>query len=47
VVDYLVSKGIDATRLTAADGGISTLGDNKTLAGRKENRRVEIQLSVR
>ncbi len=46
VVDYLVSKGIEATRLTAADGGASTLGDSKTEAGRKENRRAEILLSV-
>jgi outer membrane protein OmpA-like peptidoglycan-associated protein len=47
VVDYMVSKGIDATRLTATDGGVSSVGDNKTEAGRKENRRVEIQLGVR
>ncbi len=47
VVDYLVSKGVDASRLTATDGGVSTIGDNKTAAGRKENRRVEIVLSVR
>jgi outer membrane protein OmpA-like peptidoglycan-associated protein len=46
VVDYLVSKGIDASRLTATDGGASTLGDSKTAAGRKENRRAEILLSV-
>jgi len=46
-VDYLVSKGIDATRLTATDGGVSAVGDNKTEAGRKLNRRVEVQLGVR
>jgi outer membrane protein OmpA-like peptidoglycan-associated protein len=46
VVDYLVSKGIDASRLTATDGGASTIGDSKTEAGRKENRRAEILLSV-
>jgi outer membrane protein OmpA-like peptidoglycan-associated protein len=47
VIDYLVSKGVDASRFTATDGGISSVGDNKTVPGRKENRRVEIQLSVR
>jgi outer membrane protein OmpA-like peptidoglycan-associated protein len=46
VVDYLVSKGIDASRLSATDGGVSTIGDKKTEAGRKENRRAEILLSV-
>ena len=47
VVDYLVSKGVDASRFTVTDGGVSTLADSKTAAGRKENRRVEIQLNVR
>ncbi len=47
VIDYLVSKGIDASRLTATDGGVSTMADSKTEAGRKENRRAEIVLSVR
>ncbi len=47
VVDYLVSKGIEASRLTATSGGVSTLGDVKTEAGRKLNRRAEIQLGVR
>jgi outer membrane protein OmpA-like peptidoglycan-associated protein len=47
VVDYLVSKGIEASRLTATDGGVSTIADNKTEAGRRENRRAEILLSVR
>jgi len=46
VVDYLVSKGIDASRLSATDGGASTIGNSKTEAGRKENRRAEILLSV-
>jgi outer membrane protein OmpA-like peptidoglycan-associated protein len=46
VMDYLVSKGIDASRLSATDGGVSTVGDSKTEAGRKENRRAEILLSV-
>jgi outer membrane protein OmpA-like peptidoglycan-associated protein len=46
VQEYLVSKGVDASRLTATDGGTSTVGDSKTEAGRKENRRAEIHLSV-
>jgi outer membrane protein OmpA-like peptidoglycan-associated protein len=46
-VDYLVSAGVDASRFTATDGGVSTVGDSKTEAGRKENRRAEIELSVR
>jgi len=47
VIQYLTSAGIDATRLTAADGGARTLADSKTEAGRKQNRRVEIELGVR
>jgi outer membrane protein OmpA-like peptidoglycan-associated protein len=46
VTEYLVSKGVDASRLTATDGGVSTIGDSKTDAGRKENRRAQILLSV-
>ncbi len=47
VVDYLVSKGVDASRLTATDGGVSTLGDSKTRQGQAMNRRAEILLAVR
>jgi len=47
VVDYLVSKGVDASRLTAASGGVSTTGDNKTKEGRAMNRRAEIFIAVR
>ncbi|MBZ5498294.1 MAG: PKD domain-containing protein [Acidobacteriia bacterium] len=47
VVEYLVSKGIDASRFTALSGGVSTVGNNKTTEGRAENRHAEIQLSVR
>lgn len=46
VQEYLVGKGVDASRLTATDGGTSKVGDSKTEAGRKENRRAEIHLSV-
>jgi len=46
VTAYLVSKGVDASRLTATDGGVSTVADSKTEAGRKENRRAQITLSV-
>jgi outer membrane protein OmpA-like peptidoglycan-associated protein len=46
VVNYLAGKGIEASRLTATDGGVSKVGDSKTEAGRKENRRAEILLSV-
>jgi len=44
-VAYLVSKGVEASRLSATDGGISTIGNSKTESGRKENRRAEILLS--
>jgi len=45
-VAYLVSKGIEASRLSATDGGVSTIGDSKTDSGRRENRRAEILLSA-
>lgn len=47
VVDYLVSKGIDASRFTATNGGVSTVGNNKTKEGRAANHRAEIILTVR
>ncbi len=47
VADYLASKGIDASRLSATDGGVSTVGNSKTEAGRKENRRAELLLAIR
>lgn len=44
VVDYLVSQGVDAGRLTARGLGSSQpLVDNATPEGRAQNRRVEIR----
>ena len=46
VRDYLVRKGVDASRLTAKGFGESTPVDsNKTRAGRANNRRVEIKVT--
>lgn len=43
VVDYLKSKGVEESRLTAEGHGIeSPVADNKTAAGRAKNRRVEL-----
>lgn len=45
VHDYIVSKGIDAARLTSEGFGSSKpVADNKTAAGRTQNRRVEMKL---
>jgi len=45
VHDYLVSKGIDASRLSSEGYGSSKpVADNKTAAGRTLNRRVEMKL---
>jgi len=46
VMSYLVSKGVDASRLTAKGHGASNPVDsNKTRAGRANNRRVDIKVS--
>jgi outer membrane protein OmpA-like peptidoglycan-associated protein len=48
MADYLVSQGVETSRMTITDGGANNpVGDNKTAAGRTLNRRVEIELSVR
>ena len=45
VRDYLITKGIDASRLTAEGfGSKRPIDDNKTAAGRANNRRTEIKL---
>lgn len=46
--DYLIGKGVVPTRLTYAGyGGTQPIGDNKTMEGRKQNRRVEFFPFVR
>jgi outer membrane protein OmpA-like peptidoglycan-associated protein len=46
VKTYLVSKGVDASRITATGHGETMpIADNKTAAGRQQNRRSELTLS--
>lgn len=46
VMNYFISKGIDASRLTAKGyGQDNPIDDNKTRAGRANNRRVEVKVS--
>ena len=45
VVKYLISKGIPATRLVAKGfGATKPVADNKTEAGRSQNRRTEVKV---
>jgi outer membrane protein OmpA-like peptidoglycan-associated protein len=47
-MDYLVKKGIAASRLTSAGFGDSQpVGDNKTAAGRAKNRRTEFNVFLK
>jgi outer membrane protein OmpA-like peptidoglycan-associated protein len=44
VRDYLIKKGVAATRLTAKGYGESKpIADNKTAEGKAKNRRVELK----
>ena len=46
VRNYLIKAGVDAKRMTAVGyGQEKPIADNKTAAGRKENRRVEFQIT--
>jgi OOP family OmpA-OmpF porin len=45
VREYLINKGIDPARLTAKGYGMTQpIADNKTEAGRAENRRTEVSI---
>jgi outer membrane protein OmpA-like peptidoglycan-associated protein len=47
VAKYLGDKGVDASRIKTTDGGANNpVGDNSKEAGRKLNRRAEVELSV-
>jgi outer membrane protein OmpA-like peptidoglycan-associated protein len=47
-MDYLISQGIDQSRMTATGFGESKpVATNKTAAGRSQNRRVEFNLVIK
>jgi len=46
VMNYLISKGVPSTRMTARGYGLTMpIADNKTKAGRQKNRRVEFKIN--
>ena len=46
VMNYLISKGVPSTRMTARGYGMTMpIADNKTKAGRQKNRRVEFKIN--
>lgn len=46
VMDYMIKKGVDASRMTANGYGMEKpIADNKTKAGRAKNRRVEFNIT--
>jgi OmpA-OmpF porin, OOP family len=48
VSSYMESKGVESSRLTSTNGGDKNpVGDNKKAEGKKLNRRVEMELTVR
>ena len=48
VADYLVSKGVDASRLASKGFGESTpVASNDSEAGRAQNRRVTLKFTAR
>ena len=45
VTDYLISKGIDSSRMTSIGYGLTRpVADNKTADGKRKNRRVEVKV---
>jgi outer membrane protein OmpA-like peptidoglycan-associated protein len=48
VAEYLEKQGVESSRLKITNGGMNLpVGDNKTVAGQKLNRRVEIEITVK
>jgi len=46
VMNYMINKGVDASRMTAVGyGPDQPIADNKTKAGRQKNRRVEFKIT--
>lgn len=45
VKNWLVTRGVQAAKITAEGGGQATEGDNTTEAGRKQNRRVDVSIN--